>query len=118
MSLEEEEKRLVMLGIDCRNAGSRAVESGTDPGVASDEVGFKGLEREEIYGWVNQTLREQGYSELKRDARGLIRCYLGKMTGLSRAQIPRLITVYLSGEEVKATPYRRHRFRNAIPARM
>jgi len=32
------------------------------------------------------------------------------MTGLSRAQITRLITVYLEGEEVKLKPYRRHRF--------
>src|ERR1039458_3978910 len=33
-----------------------------------------------------------------------------KMTGLSRAQVTRLITLYLSGEEVKAQPYHRHSF--------
>ena len=77
---------------------------------ASDEVGFKGRNREEIYGWVNQTLRQQRYEELKRSAKGLVRRYLKKMTGLSRAQITRLIQQYLRGEEVKPKPYRRHRF--------
>ena len=27
----------------------------------SSEVGFKGRKREEVYSWVNQTLREQGF---------------------------------------------------------
>jgi transposase InsO family protein len=77
---------------------------------ASDEVGFKGRNRAEVYGWVNQTLRGQGYQDLKRSSRGLVRRYLAKMTGLSRAQVTRLVTQYLAGEEVKAKPYRRHRF--------
>jgi hypothetical protein len=34
-----------------------------------------------------------------------------KMTGLSRAQTTRLITIYLRGEEVRPQPYRRRRFR-------
>jgi transposase InsO family protein len=76
----------------------------------SGEVGFKGQQREEIYAWVDQTLRQQRYKELKRSQRGLVRRYLEKMTGLSRAQTTRLITVYLRGDEVKAQPYRRRRF--------
>src|SRR5258708_35626276 len=32
------------------------------------------------------------------------------MTGLSRAQITRLVTMYREGEEVKPRPYRRRRF--------
>ncbi len=77
---------------------------------ASNELGFKGWKREEVYGWVNQTLRQQGYQRLKRSGRGLVRRYVQKMTGLSRAQTTRLIAMYLRGEEVKAQPYRRHRF--------
>jgi len=77
---------------------------------ASDEVGFQGRNREEVYDWVNQTLRQQRYQELKRRGRGLVRRYVAKMTGLSRAQTTRLITQYLEGEEVKLKPYRRHRF--------
>jgi len=76
----------------------------------SDEVRFEGRNREEVYGWVNQTLRQQRYEELKRSGRGWVRRYLSKMTGLSRAQITRLVKLYREGEEVKPKPYRRRRF--------
>jgi transposase InsO family protein len=76
----------------------------------SEKVEFEGRNREEVYGWVNQTLRQQRYGELKRSGRGLMRRYLAKMTGLGRAQITRMVTLYQSGEEVKPKPYRRSRF--------
>jgi hypothetical protein len=76
----------------------------------SGEVGFKGQNREEVYGWMDQTLRQQRYEGLLRSERGLVRRYVEKMTGLSRAQTTRLITVYLRGEEVKPQAYRRRRF--------
>lgn len=78
--------------------------------AASEEVGFEGRGRAEVYGWVNQALCQQRYAELNRSGRGLMRRYLEKMTGLSRAQVTRLITLYLRGEEVKPQAYRRRRF--------
>lgn len=77
---------------------------------AADGVGFEGRNREEVYGWVNQMLQQQRYQDLKRSGRGLVRRYLEKMTGLSRAQMTRLITLYQRGEQVQPKPYRRHRF--------
>lgn len=77
---------------------------------ASEAVGFEGRNREEVYGWVNRTLEAQKYSELGRASRGLIRRYIEKMTGLSRAQTTRLIGQYLRGEPVRVKAYRRHRF--------
>src|SRR5436190_4233362 len=77
---------------------------------ATNEFGFQGPDRKEIYEWVGQMLREQQYERLKRSGRGLVRRYVAKMTGLSRAQATRLITLYLKGEEVQAAVYRRHRF--------
>ncbi len=77
---------------------------------ASDGLGFQGRNRAEVYGWVNETLRQQSYQDLSKSARGLVRRYLEKMTGLSRAQTTRLITMYRRGDEVKTKPYRRHRF--------
>jgi transposase InsO family protein len=76
----------------------------------SSEIGFKGRNREEVYGWVDETLRHQRYGELPRSGRGLLRAYIEKMTGLSRAQTTRLIGQYTRGAEVKAKAYRRHRF--------
>src|SRR5450432_2462302 len=84
---------------------------------ASDEVEFKARNKEEVYDWVNQTLQQLHYRKLKRSARGLVRRYLAKMTGLSRAQVTRLLGLYLRGEKVKPKPYRRYRFpRRYTPA--
>jgi transposase InsO family protein len=77
---------------------------------ASDEVQFEGRNREEVYSWVEQTLRQQDYPKLKRSGRGLVRRYLEKMTGLSRAQAARLIRLYQTGEPVQPKRYRRRRF--------
>lgn len=77
---------------------------------ASDAVGFEGRNRGEVYGWVNRVLDQQGYSQLGRRGRGLVRRYVEKMTGLSRAQMTRLIGPYLRGEPVRLKTARRHRF--------
>ena len=77
---------------------------------ATEAVGFEGRHRQEVYDWVHQTLRQQHFDQLPRSARGLVRRYLEKMTGLSRAQITRLVALYLNGEPVQPKPYRRHRF--------
>ena len=78
--------------------------------AGSDEHQFEGQKREEMYAWIHETLRQQDYSGLGRTGRGLVRRYIEKMTGMSRAQLTRLITQYLKGEEVKPKPYRRRRF--------
>ena len=77
---------------------------------ASEEVGFQGRNREEMYAWVGETLLQQRYHELKRRSRGLVRRYVEKMTGLSRAQITRLIAMYLEGDPVQPKAYRRNGF--------
>ena len=78
--------------------------------AASEPVVFAGQSREQTYGWVDRTLREQDYTGLGRAEKGLVRRYVGKMTGLSRAQVTRLIGSYCQKGGVKAHPYRRHRF--------
>src|SRR5260370_30045803 len=75
----------------------------------STEVDFKARNRNELYEWVNQTLQQLHYRKLKRSARGLVRRYVAKMTGLGRAQVTRLLALYLRGERVKPKPYRRYR---------
>lgn len=77
---------------------------------ASEEVHFEAQDRDQVYSWVERTLREQNWSGLGRASRGLVRRYLEKMTGLSRAQITRLIKLYATGETVKPKSYRRQRF--------
>jgi transposase InsO family protein len=77
---------------------------------ASEEVEFKAGNKEDLYDWVNQTLTQLNYRELKRSDRGLVRRYVSKMTGLSRAQATRLMGMYLRGEKVRPKAYRRSRF--------
>jgi len=77
---------------------------------ASEEVQFEGEKREEIYGWISQTLQIHSYGKRSRAERGLLRSYIAKLTGLSRAQVTRLIGRYLACGEVKAPKYKRHRF--------
>src|ERR1700730_904435 len=76
----------------------------------SGEVQFKGDSRSEIYEFVSRTLHQQGYRKLGRAGKGLVRLYLEKMTGLSRAQVNRLIRQYTANGEVKRVAYRRRRF--------
>ena len=83
---------------------------------ASEEVRFQAQDRGELYGWVNQILRQQDYGRLPRRGKGLVRQYLAKMTGLSRAQVARLIRSYQQGNEVKPRAYDDIVSRRAIPA--
>jgi len=77
---------------------------------ASGEVRFRAHDRRELYEWVSQSLRQQDYSRLPRVSKGLVRRYVAKMTGLSRAQVTRLIGCYQQGGAVRPRAYRRHRF--------
>ena len=77
---------------------------------ASEAVHFVGEKKEEVYAGVSGCLGEQNWDALGRTARGLLRRYMEKMTGLSRAQITRLITRYGEDGDVRVKRSRRHRF--------
>ena len=88
-----------MLGIDHQHGRWGEVEPGTDPGVSGGqrEVGFQGQNREEVYAWVDQTCcGSKTTRSWNEKAEGLVRRYVEKMTGLSRAQVTRLISCYLA----------------------
>jgi transposase InsO family protein len=78
--------------------------------AGSSEVRFAGERREEVYEWVEQTLVRHEYASLKRPGKGLVRSYLSRMTGLSRAQVTRLLAAYRKSGRVKAAAYRRSKF--------
>jgi hypothetical protein len=77
---------------------------------ASGVVDFQAKNRTERYAWIEGVLRAQRYKSLGKVAKGLVRSYIEKMTGISRAQTCRLIQVHLDGREVKPRQYRRRRF--------
>src|SRR5437763_5814635 len=77
---------------------------------ASDEIEFVGKNRNEIYLWMRQILIGQQYHTLGKEEKGLLRSYLGKMTGLSRAQVTRLIGQYRDKGTIEENRYNRRRF--------
>jgi transposase InsO family protein len=77
---------------------------------ASETIRFEGETQAQIYHWIEQVLGRQEYHQQSRPARGLLRNYVAKMTGLSRAQVTRLIARYRQSGSLQSAPYRRHRF--------
>jgi hypothetical protein len=57
-----------------------------------------------------KTVVEQQYHVQGKADKGLLRLCVAKMTGLSRAQVTRLIGQYLSTGKIEERGYRRHRF--------
>ena len=78
--------------------------------AASEEIRFESADRQQVYAWVEGLLVGQQYARQGKAARGLLRRYIEKMTGLSRAQVTRLIARYAASGRVEPTVYRRRRF--------
>jgi hypothetical protein len=85
--------------------------------AASESVRFVGSSRAGLYKWVERLLVAHEYRLQKRRAKGLLRAYIERMTGFSRAQSTRLIASYARSGQVTAKPSRRPRFqRRYTPA--
>jgi transposase InsO family protein len=78
--------------------------------AGSGEVRFVGVRRGEVYAWVERTLVRHQYAGLGRADKGVVRQYLARMTGRSRAQVTRLIAAHRKTGRVKAAEYRRTKF--------
>ncbi len=76
----------------------------------SEGIEFRGLTVEEKYGWIERVLVRFRYYSLKRAEKGVIRRYLEKVSGYSRAQVSGLIGEYKRRGRLEKTQYRRHRF--------
>lgn len=78
---------------------------------ASGAVGFQAAHAQELYEWTKQTLCGQEYMKLGREDKGLVRSYLAKMTGRSRAQVTRMIRQYLDSGTIQSRRGRGRRFK-------
>jgi transposase InsO family protein len=76
----------------------------------NEEVGFQAANRKELYEWTQGTLCAQGYIGLHRSGKGLVKQYISKVTGLSRAQATRLIAQYVASGIVEVRRGRGKRF--------
>jgi len=78
--------------------------------ASGDTVRFAGQCREEVYRWIEKTLVRHQYAGLSRPEKGLVRRYVARMTGLSRAQATRLIGLYAAHGRIKPALYQRRKF--------
>jgi transposase InsO family protein len=95
-----------------RNAESLSREQIRDFLQSSQAIEFAGCGRKEKYAWVERVLAAQKYGELSKGERGVVRAYLEKVTGMSAAQVTRLIRQYLDEGVVRVAAYQRCRFRS------
>jgi transposase InsO family protein len=60
---------------------------------------FRAAEDDEArYAWIDAVLRRLGYRQLRRAERGVVRAYLQRLSGYSRAQVTRLVSRWIAGE--------------------
>ena len=77
---------------------------------ASSTLSFAAAGRKQIDGLVERTLRAQQYLGLSKKDKGIVRSYLVKISGLSLAQITRLIAPWRERGVIQSRASRRHRF--------
>jgi len=76
----------------------------------SEALEFGGVSVDERYRWIEGVLKRFQYYRLKRAQKGVIRRYIGKVSGYSRAQVSRLIGEYKRRGCLREARYRRHHF--------
>jgi hypothetical protein len=74
------------------------------------EVGFSPPPESERYGWIGRTLNQFAYQGSDRRQRGLLRRFIQRVTGYSRAQVNRLIAQHRDSHSL-----RDHRGAPAVP---
>ena len=60
----------------------------------SEPVELRGLTVEEKYDWIERVLARFKYHKLKRAEKGVMRRFIEKVSGYSRAQVSRLLGKY------------------------
>jgi transposase InsO family protein len=68
------------------------------------------LNAHEKYTWIEEVMKRFRYPKLHKEGKGLIKSYLLKVTGYSRAQLTRLIRLYQESGKIQPAKYQRHRF--------
>ena len=76
----------------------------------SGRVDFIADGREAVYGFIERVLKAQPYRRLSKGQKGVVRRFLVKVTGLSRAQVTRLIAGWRRTRRVKVKAPCRRRF--------
>jgi hypothetical protein len=80
--------------------------------VASNQgVDWQATEQQAVYGLIERVMKNQRYSRLRKSQRGVVRAFLLRVTGLSRAQLTRLIQRWMQERSIRCKPARRPSFK-------
>jgi len=78
--------------------------------AGSEALEFEGVSIAERYRWIERVLVRFTYCRLNRTEKGVIRRYVEKVSGYSRAQVCRLIRNYNQQGRIKKAECNRHQF--------
>src|SRR3989441_6045479 len=70
----------------------------------SRAIGFAAPKGQAIYEFIERILKSQQYRRINRGQKGIVRLFLAKMTGLSRAQLTRWIGRWMKTRRVQRKP--------------
>src|ERR1019366_2917736 len=77
---------------------------------SSQELEFKGTNQAERYVWIEEVLARFDYFRLGKKGKGQVKSYLERMTGISRAQVTRLVSRQFKVGSIKPLWGRCNRF--------
>lgn len=110
---------LVMV-IDMNEAQVRTVEQVRQGLLGTQALEFRAAQDDTgRYAWIGAVLQRLNYRTLRRCDRGVVLVYLQRLSGYSRAQVTRLVSRWMSGQQTLAKRYRApaHAFqRRSTPA--
>lgn len=78
--------------------------------AGSQAIAFKGVARRERYAWLESLLERFDYFRLGRKDKGVVKAYAQRLSGLSRAQLTRLVAQKLFDGAIRPSRAPRNRF--------
>ena len=105
------------MGVAVQQAASLSLEQIQEFLDGCQSVSFQLDSRSAKYALLEAVLRRHHYADQGRRIQGLLRRFLLKLTGLSRAQLTRLIGQFLRTRTVRAACYRPPLSRQVHPRR-
>jgi transposase InsO family protein len=83
---------------------------------SAGDIRFRGLVRQERYAWIESVLKRFDYFKLGRKDKGLVKAYLERISGFSRAQITRLLKRQQIDGKIRPSSAPRNRFATTYTA--
>jgi hypothetical protein len=78
--------------------------------TTSRQVTWSAVDPGSVYKLIERVLKAQQYRRLSKGQRGIVKRFLAKVTGLSRAQLTRLIQRWMETRRIERKPARRPSF--------